>query len=159
MVIFHGYVSHNLTSHHPIVPSSVPSKVWSPRSPRSRRCATARPVTTELHYIDYISVYILYIYILYIYYIYTIYILYIYYIYILYIYTIYILYIYIHPMDPSTTLESVWGMIWGVSCTFSDSVWIHRDICIRIYISSLMGCPKFCKVTPCIIQSSWMTML
>ena len=42
-------------------------------------------------------------------------------------------------MDPGTFLESVWGMIWGVSCTFSDSVWIHRDICIRIYISSLMG--------------------
>ena len=25
-------------------------------------------------------------------------------------------------------------MIWGVSCTFSDSVWIHRAIYIYMYI-------------------------
>jgi hypothetical protein len=35
------------------------------------------------------------------------------------------IYIYI-PMDPSTFLGSVWGMIWGVICIFSGSVWIHR---------------------------------
>ena len=29
-------------------------------------------------------------------------------------------------IDPSTFLGSTWGMIWGVSCTYSDSVWIHR---------------------------------
>ena len=35
---------------------------------------------------------------------------------------------YSNPMDPSTFLGSVWGMIWRVSRTFSDSVWIHREI-------------------------------
>ena len=29
--------------------------------------------------------------------------------------------------DPSTFLESVWGMIYGFSPTFSNSVWNHRD--------------------------------
>ena len=40
----------------------------------------------------------------------------------------------IYPVDPSTFLGSVWGMNWGVFCTFSgDSggVWIHR---VYIYI-------------------------
>ena len=30
------------------------------------------------------------------------------------------------PADPNTFLGSVWGMIWGVFCTFSGGVWIHR---------------------------------
>ena len=31
------------------------------------------------------------------------------------------------PVDPSTFLGSVWDMIWGVFCTFSGGVWIHRE--------------------------------
>ena len=34
------------------------------------------------------------------------------------------------PMDPTVPSQedpgSIWAMIWGVSCPFSESVWIHR---------------------------------
>ena len=56
-------------------------------------------------------------------------------------------------MDPSTFLGSVWGMNWGVFCTFSgDSggVWIHR---VYIYILnrySYLDCMfLYFSQTPC----------
>jgi hypothetical protein len=47
--------------------------------------------------------------------------------YIIYIYNLYIYTIHIYHMDViSTFLGRVWGMIWRVSHTLSDSVWIHK---------------------------------
>ena len=56
--------------------------------------------------------------------------------------------VYIYPMDPSTFLGSVWGMIWGVKCLFrrclDPYIYIYTYIYIYIYSSTFESvCNEF----------------